>query len=429
MRLAVQSTVLPNGLRIATSQVPGSPGVSVGIWIGVGGRHEPARLNGASHFIEHLLFKGTARRSAREISVAIEGRGGYFDAYTQEELTCYYARVTPEFLPAVFDVLADMVNSPRFAPADIVREREVICEEIAMYRDQPSQHVEEMLMAALWSDHPLGRPLTGTEEVLRRMRRAHLLAFKEAYYVPGRIVIGVAGDIRHQDAVRLVRRNFGGMRRVPVRDLAAATEVGKPLVPFAAERRPIDQTHFSAGFRLFGRDDPRRYALKLLSVMLGENMSSRLFQVVREERGLAYAISSGLHLFEEAGFFAVDAGLDVARSGEAMRLIGRELRSTRLKAPDRRTLQRAKDYTVGQLRLGLESTSAQAGWMAEQWLLFGRIPQPAETVGKFLAVKPDDIRAVAGEALVPGRLAVAMVSPRPRKEMAGWNELLRSALA
>jgi predicted Zn-dependent peptidase len=394
----------------------------------VGGRHESARLNGASHFVEHLVFKGTAKRSAREISEAIEGRGGYFDAYTQEELTCYYARVTPEFLPQVFDVLADMVTAPRFAPGDISREREVICEEIAMYRDQPAQHVEEMLMASIWPDHPLGRPLTGTEEALKRIGRRELVRFKEQHYRPAGMVIGFAGNVSHRESVRLARKQFGRLPAGPARP-APVAGADSAIVPFAVERRPIDQTHLSAGLHVFGRRDERRYALKLMSVILGENMSSRLFQVVREEHGLAYAISSGLHLFEDVGLFAVDAGLDVARTAQAARLIARELRRFRDEGPSKAVLQRAKDYTVGQLRLGLESTAAQAGWMAEQWLLFGRIGQPEETVARFAAITPDEVRAVAAAVLRAELLSVAVISPRPRREMESWGRILRDALA
>lgn len=428
MRIDLQTSTLANGLRVATAHIPHAPGVSVGIWIGVGGRHESARLNGASHFIEHLVFKGTAKRSAREISEAIEGRGGYFDAYTQEELTCYYARVTPEFLPQVFDVLADMVTKPRFASVDIAREREVICEEISMYRDQPAQHVEEMLMAAIWPDHPLGRPLTGTEEALKKIGRRDLLRFKDQHYRPAGMVIGFAGNIQHREAVRLARKQFGGLRAGAKRP-TPETGTGRAIIPFMAERRPIDQTHFSAGLRVFGRSDDRRYALKLMSVILGENMSSRLFQVVREEHGLAYAISSGLHLFEDVGLFAVDAGLDVSRTTQAARLIARELRRFRDEGPSKAVLQRAKDYTVGQLRLGLESTAAQAGWMAEQWLLFGRIAQPEETVASFEAVTSEQVRSVARETLRPELLSVAVISPRPRREMETWGRILRDALA
>lgn len=410
MRLHLQTTALPNGVRVTTSAMPHATGVTIGLWVKVGGRHEPARLNGVSHFIEHLLFKGTRRRTARQISEAIEGRGGYLDAYTQEELTCFYARVTEQHTDEVFAVLADMLLHPTFSPRDIAREREVILEEIAMYRDQPSQLVDELLMTALWPDHALGRPLTGTEESLSGMTRTAISGFKSSHYVPGNLVVAMAGAVDHGAAVALAKTWFGRMPCGSAPKAEPVTEAAGPAA-FALEKRAIDQTHLAFGFRVFGRFDERKYALKLLSVLLGENMSSRLFQIVREEHGLAYAISSGMQLFDETGLFTIDGGLDVERTPAALELIFRELGRLRRSPPSAKELRKAKDYSIGQLRLGLETTTHQMSWGAEQLVSYGDILQPEAVVRRIEAVTAGQIRDVARAAFAPDRSSCAIISP------------------
>lgn len=409
MSLNIKTTTLPNGVRVTTAGMPGSAGVAMGVWIKVGGRHEPAPQNGISHFIEHLLFKGTARRGAKEISEAIEGRGGFLDAYTQEELTCFYARVTTQHTAEVFGVLADMMLNPKFAPADIAKEREVIVEEIAMYRDQPAQQVDENLMAALWPDHALGRPLTGTEKTLAAMRRSDIASFKARHYVSENIVVAFAGSIGHGDALTLAKKWFGKMpRRDP--PSPAPADATEPQ-PFSLEKRAIDQTHLALGFRTFGRQDERKYALKLLSVLLGENMSSRLFQVVREDHGLAYAISSGMQLFDDTGLFSIDGGLDTERTPAALELIFRELGRIRSRPPSAKELRKAKDYSVGQLRLGLETTTNQMSWCAEQLISYGDILQPEDVVKKIEAVTARQIQEAAKLVFAPARASCAVISP------------------
>lgn len=418
MNLDTQTTTLPNGLRITTARMPHVDAVTIGVWIKVGGRHEPARLNGVSHFIEHLLFKGTATRSAHQISEAIEGRGGYLDAYTQEELTCFYARVTEQHTAEVFDVLADMMLNPRFAPRDITREREVIIEEIAMYADQPAQQVDENLMASLWPDHPLGRPLTGTEKTLAGMTRAQIAAFKSQHYTPANIVLSFAGNIEHRAAVALAKKRFGTVAAsvseqpvaVSVSEPSSAASMSEPK-PYSLVKRAIDQTHLALGFRTFGRHDERKYALKLASILLGENMSSRLFQVVREQHGLAYSISSGMHLFDGTGIFSIDGGLDADRTPKALDLIFRELARIRDRTPTARELRKAKDYSIGQLRLGLESSTNQMSWCGEQLLTYSDILQPEAIVQKIEAVTPAQIRAIARETFSAARSSIAIISP------------------
>ena len=406
---------LANGVRVITSSLPHVASVSIGIWVGVGARYEAGRVSGISHFIEHLLFKGTRRRSPRDISRAIEGRGGYLNAFTQEESTCYYARVTDDQLPKAFDVLADMYMHPRFDAADIDKERGVILEEIMMYRDQPHHVVQELLGQALWQRHALGRPVIGSPETLGRMTRRDIQAFKQRGYAPGNTVVAAAGRLDHDRCAALVARAMRGLRKRSVPGCRSVTErVGQS--PIVIERRDIEQVHLAIGFRLFGRDDERRYALRVLNAVLGENMSSRLFQVVREKHGLAYSVHSSCHLYRDSGALVISAGLDRHRYRRAQELTLRELARLKNRPVGAGELKQAKDYVIGQTRLGLESTSQQMMWVGDGLLSRGRFVPPDEAIAKLAAVTAEDVQSVARDVLLPSRASFAMVAPEARED-------------
>ena len=403
-------TQLRNGLTIATAEMPHMMSVSVGLWIGVGSRYEPAELNGVCHFIEHLLFKGTRRRSAKAISQAVEGIGGYLNAFTSEEMTCFHARAGHDHFDDLLDVLLDMLLDSRFAPADIGKEREVIKEEMAMYLDEPQHHVQELLNATLWPAQPLGRPITGTEKTLDGMARAHLVSYLRANYVPANTLIVAAGRLQHRQVVRAVARyarRFGAAERP--RYAPARSRQQAPRVRLFT--KPTEQTQIALGIRTCSRHDERRYALRLLNTILGENMSSRLFQVVREDRGLAYSIYSTPSFFGDAGDLVISAGLDTDNLTKTLRLILRELRRIREAAPSTAELRRAKDYVIGQIDLSLESTDHQMNWLGEQLLGYGRIFRPAEVKRRLRKVTAGEIRAVARDFFRPELLNLALVSP------------------
>jgi predicted Zn-dependent peptidase len=401
---------LDNGLRVVAATLPHVDSVAVGIWVHTGSRHEPARLAGASHFIEHLLFKGTRRRTPHQISTDIEGCGGYLDAFTQEEDTCYYARVAREHADLALDVLCDMYLHPRLAQEDIAKERSVILDEIQMYRDQPQHVVQEMLSAALWSGHPLGRPVPGTEASLNRMTRADLAVFKSRCYVPRNTVVAAAGNITLDECAAMVRRRLG---RVPAGapPRRQATGAGARQQPLAFQARDVEQAHIALGFRHFGRHDPRRHALRLLNVVLGENMSSRLFQVLRETHGLAYAVQSSFTMFEETGAWGVTAGVEAGRIARSAKLIGRELRRLRDHPVPEKELRQAKDYVIGQMKLGLESTSQQMMWIGEQFLTFGRFISPERMAANLARVDASQMQQVARAVLREDRLSLSIVAP------------------
>jgi len=416
----VQITTLKNGATVVSAAEADAESVSVGIMVGVGGRHEKASLAGASHFLEHMLFKGTAKRSALEISQAIEGRGGYLNAFTQEESTCYYARLPYEYLPQAFDVLSDMYLNAALKEEDVARERDVILEEIKMYQDLPQHLVQEKLQEALFQGHALGMPLSGDEKTLAGMGREALLSHKARAYTPSATVFAFAGRLEHAACVACVEKACGqaGRRRgMSYKQVDGSVGQGR----FVMARKEIGQVHAVVGFRIFGRHDDRRYALRVLNGLLGENMSSRLFQSVRERRGLCYSIQSSFQLFEETGVFAISGGFDSQRAEAALKLTAKELRRVIDKEVNARELGRTKEYLLGTFRLGLEGTGSQMMYLGESLLNYGRVVRPEETIAGIQAVTADDVQRVAADVFDPCRMTLSLVVPtaQPQDE-AAW---------
>jgi predicted Zn-dependent peptidase len=403
-------TQLPAGVRVVTGAMPHMESISLGVWIGVGGRYESKRLCGISHFIEHLLFKGTTRRSAKQISQTVEGVGGYLNAFTGEESTCYYAKASHRHLDILLDVLSDMYRHPKFAVADIDKERQVIKEELLMYRDQPDHYVHELLTETVWPDHPLGRSLTGTPESLDGIVRETLLDYKHRSYIAGNTIVAVAGHCDHDDIVARVAK----MLPLPATDRRprfAPARDGQRAARLRFLSKAVEQTHLAIAVRGFSRNDPRRYALKLASVILGENMSSRLFQTIREKHGLAYSIQSSTSYLSDTGALVISAGLDTKRLPKALRLVLQELGKLASRAPAAEELRRAKDYAIGQMRLGLESTSNQMMWIGEHLLAYGFVQSPDEIEKKIETVTADQIQEVAAAIFRDNRLNVAVITP------------------
>lgn len=414
----IQITPLSNGLRVATAEMPYMASVSLGIWVGIGSRYEPAALNGACHFIEHMLFKGTHRRSAKEISQAVEGIGGYLNAFTSEEMTCFFSRARADRFEELLDVLVDMLLNSKFAPADVAKEREVIKEEVAMYRDQPQQHVQELLNATLWPDQPLGRPITGDEKSLDGLARGKLLDWLHRGYLPGNTIFVAAGNIKHSEVVKAVSRQAKRFRPGAL-PLCAPVQIVQNIPRLRLATRKTEQTQLALGIRTCSRHDERRFALRLLNTILGENMSSRLFQIVREDRGLAYSIYSSVSHWADCGDLVISAGLDAENLEKTTKLIVRELRRLASTPPSAVELRRARDYILGQIDLGLESTDNQMNWIGEQMLGYGRVFSPAETKRQLAAVRAAEIRAVAADFFRPEGLSLALVSPLKSSERLG----------
>lgn len=405
-----QVTKLGNGVTVASAEMPHMASVSLGIWVAIGGRYEPAHLSGVSHFIEHLLFKGTKRRSAKQISQDVEGVGGYLNAFTSEENTCFFAKAPHSKSGEVLDVLMDMFLNSVFDSAEIDKERSVIKEELAMYIDQPSHHVHDLLNELLWPDQPLGRSLTGTEETLDKMHRPELQAFFKNNYVADGVLIAAAGRVNHSELLRGVERYAKRIQQgVRPRCLPAFNRQREPLVSLLS--KPTEQTQIALGYRACSRHDVRRHAVRMLNTLLGENMSSRLFQVVREEHGLAYSINSSVNFHDDVGAISIGAGVETERVHEALAIIAREARWFQDNLPSRKEVSRARDYLVGQLELSLESAENQMMWIGEQWMGYGKIISPAEVKEKLQTVTPSDIRDAARSFIRPDRACLAVISP------------------
>jgi predicted Zn-dependent peptidase len=384
--------------------------ISLGLWVGTGGRYEPPELNGAAHFIEHMLFKGTTRRSPRQISQAVEGIGGYLNAFTSEEHTCFYSKALSDRLPELLDVLLDMLLHPRFAPRDINLEREVIKEEVAMSFDDPQQYVQELINETFWPDHPLGRPLTGTRRILDHLQRQDLIRFKSRHYVASNTVVAAAGNLHHEQVVRAVNRQARDLPAgSPPRFLPAVSTQSRPRVRLST--RDISQSQLILGFRTCSRHDERRFALRLLNAVLGENMSSRFFQELREDRGLAYQVQSTVSFFHEVGTLDVSVGLDTENLPKVLRLILRQLRQVKDALLSRAELVRARDYVLGQMALSLENTENQMNLLGEQWLGLGRLIPPQHLRRRLAAVTASEIRGAARDFFTPERLNLALVGP------------------
>ena len=401
---------LEEGAQLAVAQMPHVESVSVGFWLAVGGRHESKRHNGIFHFLEHMLFKGTSKRTARQISEAVEGVGGYLNAFTAEEMTCYYARASAKHLKVVVDVLSDMLLRATFPAAETERERGVIQEEIRMYEDQPSQLAQDLCSALLWPHNPLGRSLAGTTSTIQRMKRRDLLDYRSRFYHSGNLCITVAGKtdlVEVKDLLRPLLRKFPTGSRSPFAPVSRRQTVPR----FQVVRKPIEQTQWVLGLRGVSRHDPRRAAFRLMSVILGENMSSRLFQTVREKHGLAYSISCGASYYEETGSFFINAGVENSKTTQSIRLALKTLSQLSRRAPSVRELRRAKEYTFGQIHLNLESTDNQMMWLGEGLLGHNRVINPEKLIRQIEAVTPEEVRAAAALLVHDERINLAVVSP------------------
>lgn len=403
-----RQTTLRNGLRIITHPMPDRSSVAVGLWLAVGGRHEPMRYSGLSHFLEHMVFKGTTHRSARAIKEAIEGIGGSLNAFTGEEFTCFFARVPSRYLEQAAEVLADMTLAPRLAPPDLERERMVIIEEIRMYHDQPSQYVHELVDRLLWPNQPLGLALSGSEASVRRIQRAGMAAYRRRYYVPQNMVLVATGDVTHEAAVGLAERLFGRLpggapsrfRRASVRQQRAQLEI--------AERK-TEQAHLCLGLHALRRQHPDRYAASLLHVILGANMSSRLFQEVRERRGLAYDIGTHIKIYQDTGALIVSAGVDPDKLVPTMTVIVAQLARCTQQLVGAREFRQAREFYLGQAQLALEETTEHMFWLGETAVTCSRLMTFDDVASEVQRVRRQDLRRVARRLFQPRRFNLSVV--------------------
>ena len=409
----VTRTALPSGLRVLSQAVPGFRTVTFGVWVGVGSRDESAALSGATHFLEHLLFKGTLRRDALEISAALDAVGGEMNAFTAKEYTCYYARVLDADLPLAVDVLCDMITSATLTSADVESERDVIDEEIAMHADETGDHIHDLFAEQLWPDSPLGRPITGTPQTVGALSRAQIAGWYKRRYRPDTIVVSVAGNVEHAEVVRLVRKAFE-QHSVIGEATPAPVRTGGPGVRsaggVAVHHREIEQAHLVLGMPGLVRNDHRRYAAGVLHGVVGGGMSSRLFQEVREHRGLAYSVFSFGSAYADAGMVGVYAGCLPKKAPQVLDVIREELAAVARNGITADELLRGKGQLRGSIVMGLEDTGAKMTRIAKAELVYGELPTVDEILHRIDAVTLDDVADLAA-GLYAGAPALTVVGP------------------
>lgn len=380
--------------------------VSIGVWLRRGSRHEVAAQGGIAHFVEHMLFKGTATRSAEAIAQEIDSIGGQLDAFTAKEYAGYYIKVLDEHLPLALDVLSDIVRNPAFDEGDIEREKKVVLEEIKMVEDTPDDLVHEIFTQAFWEDHPLGRPILGVPETVEALTQTALHDYFSQTYTPQNLFISAVGNLEHARLRALVEEKFGSM----VPGGSQVTETSPRVVPAIQVRnKDLEQSHVCLGTTSYAQAHADRYALYALNTLLGASMSSRLFQNIREKRGLAYAVFSGFSAYRDAGSFIVYAGCANDAVRQVVDLVVEELRTIKRVPVPEVELRRAKDHLKGSLMLGLESTSSRMQNLARQEIYFERQFSLDETVQGVERVTADDLQRVAVDLFQTGELAATVL--------------------
>ena len=405
--MTIARTQLPGGIRVVTEHMPDARSVSTGFWVGVGARDEPDPLQGASHFLEHLLFKGTEARTARQIAEAVDAVGGEMNAFTTKEYTAYYTRLPEAGLDLGLDILSDVLWAPAFRAPELEAERQVILEEILMSEDTPDDRVFTVLAEAMFPDHPLGREVLGEPGTIAAMARDDIRGFHGDWYRPANVVVAVAGRIEHDVVVDGVQRRFAGVEggRTPER---SAPQL--PPRPVSVVRRSTEQAHLALGVASLPRRDPDRYALAVLNQVLGGQMSSRLFQEVREERGLAYSVYSSLSSYADAGALSVYVGTAPGRAQAALDVVEGEIDRLLADGISHRELQVAVGFLEGATVLGLEDSGGRMSRIARSELVAGEVVPIEELVARYRAVTLHDVARVAGRVLT-GTRSLAVIGP------------------
>ncbi len=403
----IQREVLPNGLTILTEQMDHIRSVSMGIWVKSGSRHEDPRVNGISHFVEHMVFKGTTSRSAEDIARQVDSIGGNMDAFTGKETICFNIKVLDEHLPIAVDVLSDMVLHPVFDVKEITRERGVILEEIKMDEDNPDYLVHEIFTQNFFKDHPLGKPILGTKETVRRFDQEATLGYYGSKFAPNNLIVSAAGSVSHHEFVELLSKQFG--------QLVAGSNGWHDTPPKTNSRiilrnkKALEQVQICLGVPSYRISHEKRYVSYILNTLLGGGMSSRLFQNVREKQGLVYSIFSELNPFRDAGLLSVYAGTSRESAPKVVQAVVNEFRQLKQNAISEEELKRAKDQLKGSLMLSLESSTARMSNLARQEMYYDRFFGMDEIIQRIQAVTIEDLLQSANELFQPDLIAVTVL--------------------
>ena len=405
----IKITTLPNGLRIVSEHIPYVKSASIGIFVGAGSRDESDPIRGITHFIEHMMFKGTPDRTARQIADEIESRGGSLNAFTDKEMTAYQIRALAEDTSLAVGILTDMLRNSLHDAEEMEREKRVVIEEIKMYEDSPEETVHDIFEQTLWQSHALGKSIIGSEETVSGLSRANLTEYIATQYRPDKIVLSAVGLVDHDELVKMAEKAFGDLKGT------APTRLIEKPVPSTERKeiskRDIEQVHFCLGNAAFSKHDEERFSLSILNNVLGGNMSSRLFQEVREKRGLAYAIGSYPRAYQDGGHFCVYGGTSPETYGQVLELTNVEFAKIRKEGISEEELTKAKTQVRGALVLGLESMNARMNRYGEALLSYGRVMPIEEVLTKYEAVSHDSIGAVANVVLNESSLTLTAVGP------------------
>lgn len=401
--------MLPNGIRVVTERMPGVRSVSVGIWVGTGSREEGEHEAGISHFVEHMVFKGTKRRSAEQIARSVDSIGGGLDAFTSKEVVSFNVKVLDEHLPEAFDIVSDLVRHPLFDSKDLEKEKGVILEELKMEVDNPEYMAHELFCSHFWKGHGLGRAILGTRQTIRGFDRDKLHDYFREIYSPANLLVTAAGNLKHKDLMRLAEDHLGDLKARKSRGLGAVPTPHAPLV--FKDRKTVEQVHLFVGVPAIAMPDEARFACYILNAILGGGMSSRLFQNIREKQGLAYSVYSELALYRDAGCMIIYAGTSMRTAQKVIKSIANELHEAAASRVSEEELRRAKDHLKGSIVLGLESTSSRMANLARQESYFGRFMSMDEMLQRVEQVTADEVQTLAQRFFQPKQIAVAMLGP------------------
>src|ERR1700756_3158800 len=396
--------VLPNGLTVITEQMSHIRSVAIGIWLKSGSRDEDSEWNGISHFIEHMVFKGTETRSAEAIACQVDSIGGNMDAFTAKECICFNVKVLDEHLPIAMDVLSDLVLHPVFAAPDISRERGVILEEIKMDEDNPDYLVHEIFTQNFWKDHPLGKPILGTKDTVKRFEREPVLDFYKQRFAPGNLIVCAAGHLQHEQFVDLVRKHFGDMKPMSNGFYSSQPKVVSRII--LRNKKSLEQVQICLGVPSHPIAHEKRFASYVLNTLLGGGMSSRLFQNIRERQGLAYSIYSDLSPYRDTGCLSVYAGTSRESAGKVVQSIISEFKKLKSEKLSDEEVRRSKDQLKGSLMLSLESSTARMSNLARQDMYFDKFYGMDELIAKIEAVIAEDLHEMANDFFRPESIAV-----------------------
>ena len=405
---------LSNGIRVVSETLPKSRSVSIGVWVKVGSRHEPPEIGGISHFIEHLFFKGTQKRTAKDIAIEMDSIGGEMNAFTSQETTTYYAKVVDEHLPVAIDILSDILLGSKFDPLEMEKERKVILEEIKGVEDTPDDYIHELFTSTVWPDNSLGRPILGTKDTIKSLKHDNIITYIDNYYSPKEIVISVAGNFEHARLIELLNMSFGRLSRVGI-----PKKEGTPAFAQAVsvKKKQLEQVQLCIGCKGLNYTHEDRYVISALNTVLGNSMSSRLFQEIREQNALAYSIYSYVTSYRDTGLLTVYAGTDPSNALEVARLVLKELKKIKEEGITPAEETRVKNQIKGSLVLSLESSSSHMSRIARQEIYYGKYLSMDDIIKGVEKVTAEQVQRLAQQLFSRENLSLTILGPLSKADV------------